>query len=238
MRRFRSLALCVVVAAAAACGPPRRVPVSPTAQSADPTRTLSPHPDYTKICTTGLDSSVSCLDAVVAAVDTARAAEGVKPMTLPSDFGRLPVAQQLLVAINLERVDRGLRPFAGLTAALDGNAQRGADMADDPPDPGRAYRIVESEWAGGAANGLDAVYGWMYDDGPGGTNLDCPAKGGGGCWAHRHGLLEDFGPAGTLVMGAAVDPVGDTTPDDPGGTSMAATLAVTASPGPLISATG
>ena len=127
MRRFRSLALCVVVAAAAGCGPSRRAPVSPAAQGVDPTRTLSPHPDYTKVCTNGLDSSASCLDAVVAAVDTARAAEGVKPMTLPSDFGRLPVPQQLLVAINLERVDRGLRPFAGLTASLDGNAQRGAD---------------------------------------------------------------------------------------------------------------
>jgi hypothetical protein len=78
------------------------------------------------------------------------------------------------------------------------------------------------------------VYGWIYDDGPGGTNLDCPNKDGSGCWAHRHGLLGDFGTVGSLVMGAAINPIGDTTRRDPGGTSMATTLAVTTTSGPMI----
>jgi hypothetical protein len=243
-RQFRRMARVPLVAvlallgvAAPACSRAPAPAARGTASNLpDPSHTMPPSPDYTQICGVGFDSSSSCLDAVVAAVDAARAAEGVKPMVLPTDFGQLSVPQQLLVAVNLERADRGLRPFAGLTAALDRNAQRGADVADDPPDPGGSYRVVDSEWAGGASNGLDAVYGWMYDDGPGGTNLDCPQKGGLGCWAHRHGILDDFGKIGTLVMGAAINPTSDRNPGDKGGTSMAATLTVSTAPGPLLPA--
>jgi hypothetical protein len=194
----------------------------------DPARTVPPDPDYIPACPAALDSSPPCLDGIVRAVDAARAAEGVKPMVLPADFGRMTVPQQILVAVNLERVDRGLVPFAGLISDLDDNARRGADAANDPPDPGKAYDVVDTIWAGGSTNGLDADYGWMYDDGPGSTNLDCPATGGSGCWGHRHGILDDFGTVGTLVMGAALNPTGDTNAGDEKGTSMAATLAVTA----------
>jgi hypothetical protein len=217
---------------------PRTAPPANTSAThiADPAETEPPSPDYTQTCAaSGLDSGPSCLDAVVEAVDAARAAEGVKPVALPSEFDRLPVPEQLFVAINLERVDRGLPPFTALTAALDRNAQRGADSANDPPDPGASYDVVDTEWAGGSANGLDAVYGWMYDDGPGSTNLDCPKKGGPGCWGHRHGILDNFGTVGTLVMGTALNPTGDTNRGDRGGTSMAATLAVTSNgPGAVV----
>ena len=90
-------------------------------------------------------------------------------------------------------MDRGLPPFTGLTAGLNANAQRGADIANDPPDPGTDYDVVDTEWAGGSSNGLDAVYGWIYDDGIGSGNLDCPKGGGAGCWGHRHGILDNFG---------------------------------------------
>jgi hypothetical protein len=217
---------------------PRTAPPTNTSAThiADPGRTVPPAPDYTRTCAgAGLDSSPPCLDAVVEAVDAARAAEGVKPIALPSGFDRLPVPQQLFVAVDLERVDRGLPPVTAMTAALDRNAQRGADQANDPPDPGGSYGVVDTEWAGGSANGLDAVYGWMYDDGPGSTNLDCPKAGGPGCWGHRHGILDDFGTVGTLLMGAAINPTGDTNAGDKGGTSMAATLAVTSNgPGPVV----
>jgi hypothetical protein len=152
-------------------------------------------------------------------------------MVLPAGFASLTVPQQLFVAVNLERVDRGLPPFAGLTAALTANAQRGADIANDPPDPGKDYDVVDTEWAGGSSNGLDAVYGWMYDDGVGSGNLDCPKGGGPGCWGHRHGILDDFGTVGTLVTGAALNPTSDTG-DDKGGPSMAASLAITSKPVP------
>ena len=197
----------------------------------DPPRNVAPNPDFTQACaSSGLDESPTCLKAILAAVNHAHALEGVRPMVLPADFSVLGVPQQLFVAVNLERVDRGLPPFGGLTTALDQNAQRGADKADDPPDLSGAYVLEDAEWAGGSANGLDAVYGWMYDDGLDSGNLDCTRRGAPGCWGHRRGILDDFGSGNHLAMGAAVEVGGDTHPGDRGGTSMAVTLAVAASP--------
>ncbi len=62
-------------------------------------------------------------------------------MALPSDFGRLSVPEQLFVAIDRERVDRGLAPFAGLTTTLNAGAQQGADAAQLPPRPGQALSL-------------------------------------------------------------------------------------------------
>ncbi len=39
-------------------------------------------------------------------------------MVLPADFAQLSVPDQLFIAVNLERVDRGLPTFGGLTTAL------------------------------------------------------------------------------------------------------------------------
>ncbi len=196
----------------------------------DPTHNLAPRPNYFNICKpSGIDSSAACVDGVLEAINHAHALEGVRPMVLPTDFTRLTVPQQIFVAINLERVDRGLSPFVGMTAALDSNAQKGADDANDPPDAGPNYLLVDDEWAGGSANGLDADYGWMYQDGFDSGNLDCQKRGAPGCWGHRHGILDDFGSGNDLVMGAALDPIGDTNQGDVGGTSMAATLAVAVS---------
>ncbi len=227
-------------AADTAAGTLRPRPAAPADQSAtgfaDPARSVAPKPDFTTVCApVGIDTSAGCLSAVLAALNRARAAEGVKAMVLPSGFGGLTVPEQLLVAVDLERVDRGLPRFAGLTDDLNRNAQVGADTANDPPDPGAAYGVADTEWAGGSSNGLDAVYGWMYDDGLGSGNLDCPKAGAPGCWGHRHGILDAFGTVGTLVMGAALNDKGDKTAGDKGGTSMAATLAVAAEPpGPLV----
>ncbi len=197
---------------------------------ADPPQTVPASPDFTQACApSGLDSSGTCMQPVLEAIDNARAAEGVKAMVLPPGLAQMGVPRQIFVAINLERVDRGLPPFKGLTAALNANAQMGADMANDPLDPGADYDVIDTEWAGGSSNGLDAVYGGMYDDGIGSGNLDCPKAGGPGCWGHRHGILDDFGTVGTMVMGAAVNPTSDTG-EDKGGPSMAATLAITTKP--------
>lgn len=202
---------------------------------ADPTHNVNPDPNYFDTCApSGIDSSPSCVQAVLAAINHARALEGVRSMVLPADFPQLTVPEQLFVAINLERVDRGLAPFVGMTAALDRNAQRGADAANDPPDAGSAYLLVDDEWAGGSANGLDAVYGWMYDDGFNSGNLDCLHRGAVGCWGHRHGILDNFGSGNDLVMGTALNATGDTNTGDIGGTSMAATLGVATKPGPLL----
>jgi hypothetical protein len=196
----------------------------------DPPRNVPPVPDYTSVCASGLDTSPACLSAVLAAINHAHALEGVQPMVLPAGFAQLSVPDQLFVAVNLERVDRGLPSFGGLTAALNKNAQRGADDANDPPDAGQAYVLEDAEWAGGSSNGLDAVYGWMYDDGFDSGNLDCLRPGAPGCWGHRKGILDDFGAGANLVMGAALDASGDTHRGDAGGTSMAVTLAVADAP--------
>ncbi len=192
----------------------------------DPRRNVTPAPDYTRVCAEGVDNSPVCVGAVLRAVNHAHALEGIRPMVLPTGFARLSIPEQLFVAVNLERVDRGLPAFAGLTTALDRNAQEGADDANDPPDPGQAYDLDDAEWAGGSSNGLDAVYGWMYDDGFDSGNLDCLRHGAAGCWGHRKGILDDFGSGPNLVMGAAIAPTDDTHSGDKGGTSMAVTLAV------------
>jgi len=197
----------------------------------DPPHTVPAYPDYTSVCApSGIDDSARCLTAVLAAVDNARAAEGVRPMTLPADFAELSVPAQMLVAVNEERIDRGLPPFVGLSATMDANAAKGARTADDPPDPSGVIGDDE-EWSGGSVNGLDADYGWMYDDGRGSSNIDCPRSGGPGCWGHRHGILDNFGTVGTMVMGAAFDPTGDNAASGwAGGTSMAITMVATLSP--------
>ena len=201
----------------------------------DPVHNVAPDPNYLNICAdSGIDDSARCLHAVLAAVNHAHSLEDVRPMTLPTDFAQLSVAEQLFVSINLERVDRGLAPFVGMTAALDRNALRGAESANDPPDPGQSYLLVDDEWAGGSVNGLDAVYGWMYQDGYNSGNLDCLKPKAAGCWGHRKGILDDFGSGDDLVMGTAFDPTGDTNAGDVGGTSMAAALAVASSPQPLV----
>jgi hypothetical protein len=208
--------------------PLRALPASLSAGGiADPPRNVPPTPDYTRTCSgTGLDGSSVCIGAALAAINHARALEGVQPMVLPAGFSNLSIEDQLFVAVNLERVDRGLSPFVGLTAALNHNAQVGADEANDPPGLGPAYQLDDGEWAGGASNGLDAVYGWMYDDGFNSGNLDCTRRNAPGCWGHRKGILDDFGSGPDLVMGAAYDTSSDVHDGDVGGSSMAVTLAV------------
>jgi hypothetical protein len=212
--------------------PLRSLPSSESnAGVADPTRNVQPDPDFTRVCAgNGVDNTAACVDAALGAIDHAHALEGVRPMLLPAGFAQLSIPEQLFVVINLERADRGLPVFGGLTTGLDANAQRGANDANDPPDPGSAYVLDDAEWAGGSSNGLDAVYGWMYDDGYNSGNLDCLHRGAAGCWGHRKGILDDFGSGPNLVMGAAIDTTGDHHHGDNGGTSMAVTLAVAGAP--------
>lgn len=212
--------------------PLRAIPASESnAGIADPAGNVLPDPDYTRVCAdNGLDNSPACIGAALEAINHAHALEGIRPMVLPSGFAQLSVPEQLFVAVNLERIDRGLSPFSGLTNDLNQNAQRGADQANDPPDPGQSYVLDDAEWAGGSSNGLDAVYGWMYDDGFDSGNLDCLHRGAAGCWGHRKGILDDFGAGANLVMGAALNATGDNHDGDNGGTSMAVTLAVAGAP--------
>jgi len=201
----------------------------------DPAHNVDAIPNYSRVCTgSGLDASARCTRAVVAAIDHARRLEGVRPLVLPAGYAQLGVPEQIFVVTNLERVDRGLPPLAGLVAGLNRDAAVGARQADDPPIPGPAYVVVDTEWSGGAWSALDADYGWMYNDGFDSGNLDCPHRKSPGCWGHRRGILDDLGSGPLLVAGAAYDPHGDSSDGDAGGTSMALVLATASARQPLV----
>ena len=145
----------------------------------------------------------ACTSAGVAEIDSDRAAEGLGPMTLPTNFGSLDPAEQIFVITNLERVDRGLPPVAGLSANLDAYAQQGADDGVDPSFPPNIDG-GGSLWAG-SPNIFDAYQAWMYNDGwngSGSVNEACTSPSAPLCWGHRDIILgNDPGP---LLMGAAV----------------------------------
>jgi hypothetical protein len=146
-----------------------------------------------------------------------RQVEGVSSMSLPSTWSTLTPPEQLFVLTNLERVDRGIPPIEGLSAGLNTYAQAGANSGRDPSFPPYAT-------AGGSTYATTSSLGtamaeWMYDDGPGGTNVDCPAAGAPGCWVHRNIILGQY--AAPALMGAGYGPattqlfVGGDTADTP-----------------------
>ena len=157
-----------------------------------------------------------------------------------STVTRLPVAEQVFIVINEERIDRGLPPISYMTAQLNGDAQQGADAGDDPGFPttlGGGDQVIwgGSIWAGGLSSVFEADYYWMYSDGFGGanggtTNSACATPSSSGCWGHRDIILHQFGSCGsaapTLSMGAAFSATGAA------GGSIAAQLIATCGPLP------
>jgi hypothetical protein len=146
-------------------------------------------------------SGAACVNAVLAAINRARGGEGVRPMRLPAGFAQLSQPAQLFVISNLERSDRGLTPAIGLSRSLDQNALAAARANQDPvPSPfyGNTYG---SNWAGGIGSTLAVDFLWMYDDGPGSSNIDCRSAQSAGCWGHRQNILYPYRPP--LAMGAA-----------------------------------
>jgi hypothetical protein len=160
-------------------------------------------------CTNAPTGAV-CTNAVVVALDGARANLGLSPYALPADFDSLSGPKQLLILSNLDRLAYGLPPIEGLSPTLD-KATQTAMTADVDPDPtsllsGLSDYAWTSNWAGQWANAPYAYYEWMYDDGYGGnetTNIDCASQNASGCWDHRRDVLA-LPNAGTLAMGASV----------------------------------
>ena len=178
-------------------------PNGATSALATPPNSIAPTPNYPNSCApVGEDSSSTCIRLTLAAIDTARAREGLGPIALPAGFAQLTVPEQVFVVLNRERVDRGLAPFAGLSTALDANAQKGATTAGLPPRPDRNYRAVGAEWIGAVDNGLDADYQWLYNDGTNSGVPNCSNTQRSGCWADRDIVLQHFG-SHPLAMGAA-----------------------------------
>jgi hypothetical protein len=173
-----------------------------TGTPGDPSTNVPPTPDYWPACLASGAGSSTCINAVVNAIDNARALEGVKPMTLPSGFASMTVAVQTFVVSNLERVDRGLQPATGMVDTLNTLSKNASANDADPVLPPGWNPIGPfspnrwgSNWAGDL-NALAADYDWMYNDGwgpSGSSNLDCSSATGSGCWGHRHNILSTYG---------------------------------------------
>jgi hypothetical protein len=173
-------------------------------RSLRPVADIAPTPNFLSSCgSTAYNDSITCVVPALAAINNARAAEDLPPMVLPTNWTALTAAQQLFVATNFERTVRGLAPLSSMSTALDAAAAQGAAEGRDPLVPaGFPWAGFASNWAGPAGNPLEAIYYWMYDDGPGSTNIDCSSSNPGGCWEHRQNVL--FPLACTpCVMGGA-----------------------------------
>ncbi len=157
------------------------------------------------------DNGPSCGAYVFSAIDNARAQLGEPALVLPSNWYGLSVDQQLFVIADMERVSLGYPAYLGLNSALSSEAQSAATLNQDP-GPAAGFAIGESpngsQGLGGAwsdgSNVLMADFGWMYDDGWGGSaattfNLDCGSATDPGCWGHREELLGGSPQAGDGV---------------------------------------
>jgi hypothetical protein len=169
----------------------------------------------------------ACEDAAIHALDHARATLHLGPYHLPKGFTKMPPTHQWLILANLDRATYRLPAIAGLAAPLNAIARTGALGRIDPNPwsllqslPGQMEIGFGSNWAGGQPNALVAYFGWMYDDGFGGENVDCPTASSSGCWGHRENIL-GFATAPALTMGAAAIPAS---------TSYALTIVETSTP--------
>jgi hypothetical protein len=149
--------------------------------------------------------------------------EGLAPLRANwARFYHLPIAQQLFVLANIDRVTRGLSSAVAMTSQLDADSLLGARRQADPSPTAKAfsqYMNYSSNWAQAPLiqqASMFAQFGWMYNDGPPpyvfSRNLDCATAHSPGCWGHREGILipaivdymgQDPNCASTLYMGAA-----------------------------------
>lgn len=157
----------------------------------NPPANMPPSPNFLESCSgSAYDDSAGCVNSALAAINNARAQEGLPGMGLPTNWTQLSPTQQLFVATNLERTVRGLAPLQAMATALDQAADQGAQQDTDPSSPpGFPYTQWGSNWAGAVGNPLEAMYYWMYDDGLGSSNIDCTQSNQTGCWGHRDNVL-------------------------------------------------
>jgi hypothetical protein len=171
---------------------PATKPVGPGSGSpADPPGNIAPSPNFLNTCAGNVYvDTPACVNDAVQAITNARRQEGLPGMVLPSNWAQLSPEQQLFASTNLERTARGLPPLAGMATALDQSSESAAVQNTDPsPPPGFRWSTWGGNWAGAVGNPLEAVYFWMYDDGPGSYNIDCTPSNSSGCWGHRNNML-------------------------------------------------
>ncbi|HET6793910.1 MAG TPA: hypothetical protein VFH45_05690 [Acidimicrobiales bacterium] len=182
-------------------------PATPAAPD-DPAQNIPPTPAIPASCASA-PTGADCEQALIVALDHARAAIGLPPYELPAGFASLPPEEQLFVLSNLDRVDLGLAPAAALDPGLNQAAAAGLAGGHDPKPPSTVNGGTVDGWAtnfaAGQPSALAAFYSWMYADGFGAGNVDCRSLSDLLCWVHRQGTLLDTSghPAAALLMGAA-----------------------------------
>ena len=132
-----------------------------------------------------------CIDAAVYYLDKARSKVGLPPYALPANFPSLSPPRQIFILVNLDRVQYGLPPITGMTAALSHDALvNGVLRADDPyPSTASGLNVWWPGWAGAFDNAPMAYEAWVWDDGLGAHNPRCTPTDHSRCWGHRHSVL-------------------------------------------------
>ncbi len=115
----------------------------------NPGANITPAPGYSGPCGSLSSPNLYCPSGLTLLYGD-RQAEGLAPMSLPSNWTSLTPPEQLFVLTDEERIDRGLAPISGLAANLNAYAQAGANAHTRPAVP--ALRVH-----GGLHLGLDVV---------------------------------------------------------------------------------
>jgi uncharacterized protein YkwD len=121
--------------------------------------------------------------AALAAINRARASEGLPDLVLPSNYWRLSVPRQQFVLVNLERTSRGLAPlrwdatlaqiataysrqmvqlhFFAHTSPISGSFE---ERLNANPHIANHYRAIGENLAGNWAPAAGAIYEYLYND--------------------------------------------------------------------------
>jgi hypothetical protein len=164
------------------------VAVAAAKPASNPPNSIPPTPAFAIACYGKKKPTAACDTEAIANINSVHTGEGLGPIVLPGNYSSMTIDQQLIAVSNAERTIRGLSAVVE-TTKYDHAAQKGAKTSSDPLGPaGHAWGSI---WAG-VADPLAADYLWMYDDGPGGINLDCQQPTDPGCWGHRDNILGQF----------------------------------------------
>ena len=189
----------------------------------NPTQNIPPNPVLAPTTLSGTavppcyqyPTTQECDTLALEAINNAHVLEGVPTISLPDNFSSFPDYVKQFIIVNLERTSRGEPPIVGVMASLNAVAETAAiQYHSDPVIPGTVPFDYASNWSGaygGAAGALVSDYGYMYEDGWGGSlsntsNIDCTSATASGCWGHRENIL--WNPGVPLSMGAAEAPMG------------------------------
>jgi hypothetical protein len=179
------LASGLALVAPAAAASPTTTAATALKGLANPSASMHPSHAFKVYCFEA-NHGAACNRAALADIDKARKAEGLRKLSLPSNFSSLSMPRQLAALANRERDVRGLASMP-INGSLDNEAEQGAKEGTDPTGPSNYAWGSNLSW--GYFTALAADFAWMYDDGPDSPNSACKKAGDAGCWGHRDNIL-------------------------------------------------